>query len=84
MEIFLYKKNFIENCEKNYEQTCSKQKIANVSSVNECHKIDTSSWVRKTEHMRLRQNVPGRSKMASKPWNRMAYRMVTTSCMVHK
>ena len=84
MEIFLYKKNFIENCEKNYKQTCSKQKIANVSSVNECHKIDTSSWVRKTEHMRLRQNVPGRSKMASKPWNRMAYRMVTTSCMVHK
>ena len=30
MEIFLYKKNLIENCEKNYIQTCSKQKIANV------------------------------------------------------
>ena len=55
MEIFLYKKNLIENCEKNYNQTCSKQKIVNVSSVNECHKIDTSSQVRKTEHMRSRQ-----------------------------
>ena len=43
MQIFLYKKNLIENCEKNYKQTCGKQKIANVSSVNECHKIDTSS-----------------------------------------
>ena len=38
-----------------YKQTCSKQKIANVSSVNECHKIDTSSRVRKTEHIRSRQ-----------------------------
>ena len=64
MEMFLYKKNFIENCEKNYKQTCSKQKIANVSSVNQCHKIDTSSRVGETEHMRSRQNVPGRS-MAS-------------------
>ena len=36
-------------------------------SVNECHKIDTNSRVRKIEHMRSRQNVPGRSKMASKP-----------------
>ena len=51
MQIFLYKKNLIENCEKNYKQTCGKQKIANVSSVNECHKIDTSSRVRKTENM---------------------------------
>ena len=61
MEIFLYikRKNFIENSEKNYKQTCSKQKIANVSSVNEYHKIDTSSRVRKTEHIRSRQNVPG-------------------------
>ena len=58
MEIFP-QKNLIENCEKNYKQTCSKQKIANVSSVNECHKIDTSSRVRKTEHMGSRQNVPG-------------------------
>ena len=56
MEIFLYKKNLIENCEKNYKQTCSKQKIANVSSANECHKIDTSSRTRKTEHIRSRQN----------------------------
>ena len=48
--------------QKNYKQTCSKQKIANVSSVNECLEIDTSSRVRKTEHMRSRQNVPGRSK----------------------
>ena len=54
MQIFLYKKNLIENCEKNYKQTCSKQKIANVSFLNECHKIDTSSRVRKTEHMRSR------------------------------
>ena len=60
------KKNSIENCEKNYKQTFSKQKIANVSSVNECHKMDTTSRVKKTEHMRSRQNVPGRSKMASK------------------
>ena len=52
MEIFLYKKkNSIENCEKKCKQTCSKQKIANVSSVNECHKIDTSSQARKTEHI---------------------------------
>ena len=58
MEIFP-KKYLIENCEKNYKQTCSKQKIANVSSVNECQKVDTSSGVRKTEHMRSRQNVPG-------------------------
>ena len=42
-------------------------KIANVSSLNECHKIDTSSRARKTEHMRSRQNVPGPFKMASKP-----------------
>ena len=33
-------------------------KLANVSSVNECHKIDTGSRARKTEHMRSRQNVP--------------------------
>ena len=33
MEIFLLKKNLIDNFEKNYKQTCSKQKIANVSSV---------------------------------------------------
>ena len=31
MEISLYKKNLIENCEKNYKQTCSKRKIVNVS-----------------------------------------------------
>ena len=84
MQISYIKKNLIENCEKNYKQTCGKQKIANVSSVNECHKIDTSSRVRKTEHMRSRQSVPGQSKMASKPWNRMAYRTVTTSCTVHE
>ena len=35
-------------------------------SVNECHKIDTSSRVRKTEHMRSRQNLPVRSKVVSK------------------
>ena len=34
--------------------------------------------------MRSRQNVPGRSKMASKPWNRLAHRTVTTSCTVCK
>ena len=62
-----YKKKLIENREKNFKQSCSKQKIANVSSVNECHKIDNSFRVRKTEHMRSRQNVPGRSQMASKP-----------------
>ena len=78
MENFLYKKNLIESCEKNYKQTCSKQKIANVAAANECHKIDTSSPARNTEHMKSRQNVPGRSKMASKPWNRMEYGTVTT------
>ena len=67
MQIFLYKKNLIENCEKNYKQTCGKQKFANVLSVKECHKIDTSSRVRKTEHIGSRQSVPGRSKMASEP-----------------
>ena len=46
MKIFLYKKNLIENCETNYKQTCSKQKIAKVSSAKECHKIDTSSRTR--------------------------------------
>ena len=40
MEIFLYKNHLIENCEKNYKQTCSKQKIANVSSVKEEHKAE--------------------------------------------
>ena len=84
MEIFVYWKNLIKNCEKNYNQTCGKQKIANVSSVNEGHKIDTSSRARKTEHTRSRQSVPGRSKMTSKPWNHMAYRKVTTSCAVHE
>ena len=54
METFLYKKNLIEHCGKNNKETCSEQKIANISSVNECHKIDTSSQVRKTEHMRSR------------------------------
>ena len=33
MEIFLYKKT--ENYKKNYKQSCSKQKIANVASVSE-------------------------------------------------
>ena len=47
---------------------------------NECNKIDT----RLTENMRSRQNGPGRSNMASKPWNRLAYRTVTTLCTVHK
>ena len=35
----------------NGKQIWSKQRnsiIANISSVSECHKIDTSSWVRKT------------------------------------
>ena len=36
------KTKLIENCKKNYKLTCSEQKIANVSFVNECHKIDTS------------------------------------------
>ena len=37
MKFRLIKKliELIENCEKNYKQTCSKQKIANVSSVSE-------------------------------------------------
>ena len=62
MEIFLYEQKSIENREKNYKQTCSEQKIANVSSVNKCHKIDTSCGVRKTEHMRSRQNVLGQAR----------------------
>ena len=48
--------NLAENCKKNDEQTCSKQKIFNVSSLNECHKIYTSSRARKTEHIRSTQN----------------------------
>ena len=51
--IYIYK---TENYEKNNEQTSSKQKIVNVSSVNECHKRDTRSRARKTEHIRSRQN----------------------------
>ena len=62
MEIFLYKQKSIENREKNCKQSCSEQKIANVSSVNKCHKIDTSCRVRKTEHMRSRQNVLGQAR----------------------
>ena len=56
----------IENCENNYQQHCGKKKIANVTSVNECHKIVTSSRARKTEPIRLRQSVPGQSKLVSK------------------
>ena len=48
------KKNLIERCGKNNKETYSEQKIVNISSVNECQKIDTSSRVRKTEHMRSR------------------------------
>ena len=59
MEIFLYKQKSIENREKNYKQTCSEQKIANVSSVNKCHKIDTSCRVK------LRQNVLGQARWRS-------------------
>ena len=36
--------------QKNYKQTRGKQKIANVSSVNECHKIDTSSRTKNWTH----------------------------------
>ena len=54
METFLYKKNLIEHCGENNKETYSEQKIANISSVNECHKIDTSSRMRKTEHVRSR------------------------------
>ena len=36
--------------QKNYKQTRGKQKIANVSSVNECHKIDTSSRAKNWTH----------------------------------
>ena len=45
----MYKKD-AENSEKNDKQTWSKfkQKIANISSVNECHKIDTSFEAGKT------------------------------------
>ena len=53
MEIFP-QKYLIENCEKNYKQTCSKQKIANVSSVNKCHKKGyhlpgEKNWTREIE-----------------------------------
>ena len=75
MEIFLYKKHLIENCEKNYKQTCSKQKIAYVSSVNESHKINTSFRVR---------NVLGRSKMASNPSNAWYYFMYGTQIVSRK
>ena len=62
MEIFLSEQKSIENHEKNYKQTCSEHKIANVSSGNKCHKIVTSFRVRKTEHMRSRQNVLGQAR----------------------
>ena len=82
MELFLLKKMKLE---KNHKQTCNKHKLAYASSVNECDKIDTLSRAEKTEHMGSRQNVPaGRSKMASKPWNRMKYRTVTLSSTVHE
>ena len=42
MEFFLYKKH------EDNDKVMFKQKIANVSSVNKGHKIDTSSRVRKT------------------------------------
>ena len=62
MEIFLYKKKLNRKLRK-YKQNCSKQKITNVSSANECQKIDTFSRARKTDHMTSRQNVPGRPKI---------------------
>ena len=49
MEIFLYKKkliDLIENCEKNYKQTCSKQKIP----VQDCQ---LSRIIRKTPDFEL-------------------------------
>ena len=64
MEIFLWKKTYLKTARKTINKPV--QKIANFSSANECHKVDTSSWAGKTEHMRSRQNVPGWSKMASK------------------
>ena len=48
MEFFLYKKTLIEHYEKNDKQTWSKEEMAHISSMNECHKIDTSSRGRKT------------------------------------
>ena len=54
MEFFLYKKKLnwtLREMRENGKQIWSKQRnsiIANISSVSECHKIDTSSWVRKT------------------------------------
>ena len=50
-------------------------KLANVSSVNECYKIETSSQARKTEHMRWRQNVPAGPRW-QQLWNHMASRML--------
>ena len=40
--------NIIEHCEKNDKQNSSTRRIANIRSVNECYKIDTISWARKT------------------------------------
>ena len=43
MKIFLYKKNLIENCEKNYKQTCSKQKIANMGTEEQWAQRDSEN-----------------------------------------
>ena len=41
-------------CVKNDKQTCNKHKLANVSSVNECHKIDTRLVPRREKNERMR------------------------------
>ena len=50
MEIFLQKKliELIENCKKNYKQTCSKPKISNVSSVNK--RVSQNRYQKNWEH----------------------------------
>ena len=45
MKIFLYKKDLIENCEKNYKQTCSKQKIANMGTEEQWAQRDSENRV---------------------------------------
>ena len=61
-------------CVKNDKQTCNKHKLANVSSVNECHKIDTRLVPRREKNERVRSRPVAAVSQLPKPWNCLASR----------
>ena len=77
------KKNLHWTLEKNYKQTWSKQEIAHISSVNECHEIDTSSRARKTVADQEKDEQRFYTKTIKKRWttlyeDRKAWSRITT------